>query len=109
MKITALTSFCVDYFTELDKVYVWRNSLNFATQCKLLGFEYTSVIGAIGKEKFRKLLKNHLDILKINSTSLYQIDEPTASNKIYINEKGERYYKENSWNGGVFAKFRLSI
>lgn len=108
MKITALTSFCVDFFPELDKIYVGGNSLNFATQCKLLGYENTSVIGAIGKDKFGKFIKNQLDKLKINSTSLYQIDEPTASNKIFINEKGDRYFKENSWNGGAFDKFRLS-
>tara|TARA_B100000902_G_C26592080_1_gene566331 strand:- start:257 stop:400 length:144 start_codon:yes stop_codon:yes gene_type:complete len=47
MKITALTSFCVDFFPELDKIYVGGNSLNFATQCKLLGYENTSVIGTL--------------------------------------------------------------
>jgi sugar/nucleoside kinase (ribokinase family) len=36
------------------------------------------------------------------------MDEPTASNKIFINEKGDRYFKEDSWNGGAFDKFRLS-
>jgi sugar/nucleoside kinase (ribokinase family) len=108
MKITALTSFCVDFFPELDKIYVGGNSLNFATQCKLLGYENTFVIGAIGKDKFGKLIENHLNKLKINQSSLYQINEPTASNKIFINEKGDRYFKEDSWDGGAFDKFRLS-
>ena len=108
MKITALTSFCVDIFPELDKIYVGGNSLNFATQCKLLGYRNTSVIGAIGKDKFGRLIENQLDKSKINRSSLYQIDEPTASNKIFIDEKGDRYFKEDSWNGGAFDKFRLS-
>ena len=105
MKITALTSFCVDFFPELDKIYVGGNSLNFATQCKLLGYENTSVIGAIGKDRFGKLIENQLDKLSINRSRLYQINEPTASNKIFINEKGDRYFKDDSWNGGAFDKF----
>ncbi|MBT8266646.1 MAG: carbohydrate kinase family protein [Nitrosopumilus sp.] len=108
MKITALTSFCVDFFPELDKVYVGGNSLNFATQCKLLGCENISVIGAIGKDRFGKLIENQLDRLNINRSRFYQIDKPTASNKIFINEKGDRYFKEDSWNGGAFDEFRLS-
>nr|WP_321237498.1 PfkB family carbohydrate kinase [uncultured Psychroserpens sp.] len=108
MKITALSSFCVDFFPELDKIYVGGNSLNFATQCKLLGYENISVLGAIGKDKFGKLIENQLDRLNINRSSLYQLNEPTASNKIFINEKGDRYFKEDSWNGGTFDKFRLS-
>lgn len=108
MKITALTSFCIDIFPELDKIYVGGNSLNFATQCRLLDYENTSVIGAIGKDRFGKLIENQLDKSNINRSRLYQINEPTASNKIFINEKGDRYFKEDSWNGGAFDKFRLS-
>lgn len=108
MNITALTSFCVDIFPELNKTYVGGNSLNFATQCKLLGYENTSVIGAIGNDRFGKLIEKQLDKSNINRSRLYRINEPTASNKIFINEKGDRYFKENSWNGGAFDKFRLS-
>ena len=108
MKITALTSFCVDFFPELGKIYVGGNSLNFATQCKLLGLENVSVIGAIGEDKFGEQIKNHLDRLKIDHSHLYKIDEPTASNKIFINEEGNRYFKKDSWNGGAFDTFRLS-
>ena len=108
MKITALTSFCVDFFPELGKIYVGGNSLNFATQCKLLGLDNVSVIGAIGEDKFGEQIENHLERLNIDYAHLYKIDEPTASNKIFINEKGNRYFKEDSWNGGAFDKFRLS-
>lgn len=108
MKITALTSFCVDFFPELDKIYIGGNSLNFAAQCKLLGHDNISVIGAVGKDKSGKLIENQLDKLNINRSRLYQLEEPTASNKIFINEKGDRYFKDDSWNGGAFDKFRLS-
>jgi fructoselysine 6-kinase len=108
MKITALTSFCVDFFPELDKTYVGGNSLNFATQSKLLGYKNTSVIGAVGRDSFGKLIENQLDLLNIDCTRLYQLNEPTASNKIFVHENGERYFKADSWNGGAFDKFRLS-
>ena len=108
MKITALTSFCVDVFPEMEKIYVGGNSFNFAAQCNLLGYEDIVAIGAIGKDKYGKLINNQFDKLKINRSNLYQIDAPTASNKIFVNENGDRYFKEDSWNGGAFNKFRLS-
>ncbi len=108
MKITALTSFCVDIFPEQNKVYVGGNSLNFATQCKLLGIENVSVIGAIGNDSFAELIEKHLDKLKIDHSHLYRIDKPTASNKIYIDANGDRYFKADSWHGGAFDAFRLS-
>lgn len=98
----------MDFFPELDKIYVGGNSLNFATQCTLLGYENTAVIGAIGKDEFGKRIATQLDKSNINRSRLYQINEPTASNKIFVNEKGDRYFKEDSWNGGAFDKFRLS-
>jgi len=108
MKITALTSCCVDFFPQHDKFLVGGNSLNFATQCKLSGIDKVSVIGAIGNDRFGNLIEAHFDKLKINRTHLHRLDVPTASNKIYINEAGNRYFKADSWNGGAFDIFRLS-
>ena len=108
MKITALTSFCVDFFPQLDKIYAGGNSLNFAAQCKLLGVDNISVIGAIGKDKFGQKVEDLLDQLGIERSRLYKLDHATASNKIFIDEKGDRFFKADSWNGGAFDIFRLS-
>lgn len=108
MKITALTSCCVDFFPEQNKIYVGGNSLNFATQCKILGIDNVCVVGAIGNDTFGKLIENHLDKEKINRKHLNRVQEPTASNKIFIDDKGDRYFKADSWNGGAFDVFRLS-
>lgn len=108
MKISALTSCCVDFFPEEEKVYVGGNSLNFATQCKLSGIEKVSVLGAVGNDSFGRKITNHLDKVKIDHSHLYTIDAPTASNKIYLDGKGDRYFKADSWNGGAFDLFRLS-
>lgn len=107
MKITALTSFCVDFFPELDEVSVGGNSLNFAAQCMYLGIDDVHIIGAIGDDRFGRRIENQLDQLNIDRSLLYRMKEPTASNKIFINEDGDRYFKANSWNGGAFDHFRL--
>lgn len=108
MKITALTSCCVDFFPEQHQVYVGGNSLNFATQCKNSGKDDVSVIGGIGDDSHGKLIFDHLDSVQINRNHLYMINAPTASNKIFINEFGDRYFKADSWQGGAFDEFRLS-
>lgn len=108
MKITALSSCCVDLYPELDKVYVGGNSVNFATQCKLSGIANVSVIGALGNDKHAELIENHLDKREIDRSRLYRIDSPTASNKIFIDKYGDRYFKADSWQGGAFDRFRLT-
>ncbi|MDW3192879.1 MAG: PfkB family carbohydrate kinase [Cytophagales bacterium] len=108
MKITALTSCCADFFPEQDQIYVGGNSLNFATQCKQSGIEDVSVIGGIGHDEFGRLISDHLKKAEINHRHLYTIAEPTASNKIYVNEAGDRYFNADSWQGGAFDAFRLS-
>jgi sugar/nucleoside kinase (ribokinase family) len=108
MKITALTSCCVDFFPEQGEVYVGGNSLNFATRCKLSGIKDVTVIGAIGKDDFGTLIEQHFDKSQIDRSHIYRINEPTASNKIFINKNGDRYFKEDSWNGGAFDIFRLA-
>ena len=108
MKIIALSSFCVDFFPEQGNVYIGGNSLNFATQCKLSGVDNIAVVGAIGNDEFGIRIEQHFDKLEIDRSHLYRTDKPTASNKIFINKQGDRYFKADSWNGGAFDFFRLS-
>ena len=108
MKITALTSCCVDLFPELNEVYVGGNSLNFITQCKLSGIADLSVIGAVGDDQYAPLIEAHFDKHTIDRSGLRRIDANTASNKIFVDAQGDRYFKEDSWNGGAFDAFRLT-
>ena len=108
MKITALTSFCVDIFPEQGKTYIGGNSLNFATHCQLSGVSEVQVIGGTGRDQGGQLIRKHLHDLSIDCARLYELDEPTASNQIFIDAQGDRYFKADSWNGGAFDAFRLS-
>lgn len=107
MKITALTVCCVDHFTDIGKTYIGGNSLNFATQCIKSGITDISIIGAIGEDYFGELILQHLSSYNINTSYLCKSKYSTASNRIYISAKGDRYFKPDSWNGGAFEKFRL--
>jgi len=98
----------VDVYPELDKVYVGGPSLNIATQCILSGITNVSVIGAVGNDSHGTLIEKHLDTCAIDRTHLYRVNIATASNKIFINEQGDRYFKEDSWQGGAFDAFRLT-
>lgn len=109
MKITALTSCCVDFYPESAAVFVGGNSLNFATQCKISDVDDVSIIGGIGKDPFGDQIARHLENANIDHTRVCRMQAPTASNKIYISEEGDRYFKADSWNGGAFDEFRLSL
>ena len=108
MKIVALTSCCVDIYPDLDEIYVGGNSLNFATQCKISGIEDVAIVGAVGEDIHAVRIVEYLNSQGIDRSHLYHLKEPTASNKIYIDKDGDRFFKSDSWNGGAFDVFRLS-
>jgi fructoselysine 6-kinase len=107
MKIVALTVFCVDIYPESKSRFIGGNSLNFATQCVLSGCERVSVVGAVGNDGYARQITEHLDQYGIDREHLYMVPGKTASNKIYLDERGDRYFQEDSWDGGVYQTFRL--
>ena len=104
MKITALTSFCVDVFPEQGKTYVGGNSLNFATHCKLSGVSDVHVIGGVGRDHGGKLIREHLSKIAVDHGQLYELEEPTASNKIFIN-KHIQMSNDNPCDGDADCKY----
>ena len=89
-------------------VRVGGNSLNFAVQCLKSGAEQVSLLGAVGNDRYGDIIKNHLAKYDFDSTRLYTMVGRTASNKIYINERGDRYFEPDSWDGGLYETFKLS-
>ncbi len=45
----------MDFFPEFDKAYAGVNSINFATQCKLLGYEIHLLSEQLGKTNLENL------------------------------------------------------
>lgn len=108
MKILAMTCCCVDVFPETGKVLPGGNALNLAVSCRKAGAENVYIAGNIGKDAYGAMLETAADKYKIDRSRLYAIEGQTANHTIHIDEKGDRYFKENSWVSGVWADYRVS-
>jgi len=106
--IIALSVLCVDFFPEQNKIYIGGNSLNFAVQCLNEGLKNISVLGCIGYDKYGDMIADYLKKTAIDISHLHRANGNTASNKIYISKTGDRYFKENSWDGGLYESYRFS-
>ncbi|MCL1972876.1 MAG: PfkB family carbohydrate kinase [Endomicrobia bacterium] len=108
MRILAMTCCCVDLFPETGKILPGGNSLNLAVSCKKAGAENVYVMGNIGKDGYGEIVKKAADKYGINRAGIREIEGQTANHMIHIDEKGDRYFKENSWIGGVWADWRIN-
>lgn len=108
VKIVAMASCCMDVYPETQKTYIGGNSVNFAYQCKRSGVEAVSVVGCVGTDDYGEQINEYLCKHNIDISHLYVHEGMTASNRIYISSKGDRYFKPDSWNGGVYQSFELS-
>lgn len=108
MRFLAATVFCVDFFKTTGEVLVGGNSLNFAVQCSNSGMDNVSLLGAVGNDIYGELVRKYLTRFKFDSSRLYTRNGRTASNKIYNDDNGDRYFLPDSWDDGVYGTFMLS-
>lgn len=107
MKILALSGFCVDIFPQSGQILSGGNALNLAVCCKRAGAD-VFVMGNIGKDEYGAVLKKAMDKNGLNREKVYEVEGETARQIIHIDEKGDRYFKEDLRHGGVFDKFTIS-
>lgn len=69
-----------------------------------------SLMGAVGDDDIgRKAVECIKARKNIDMSCVHMIDNgKTATNKIYHDVTGNRYFKEDSWDGGVYQDFKLS-
>ncbi|NLF39478.1 carbohydrate kinase family protein [bacterium] len=108
MKILAMTVCCMDVYPQNNMTCVGGNSVNFATQCMRSGASRAAVLGCVGADAYGAAIRNHLEKHTIDHSHLHTADGATAHNMIYISESGERFFRPDSWCGGVYQTFRLS-
>lgn len=108
LKLLSMTVSCVDLFPDLHVFYLGGNSLNFATQCRESGLTHVAVLGAVGHDVFGDEILHYYEQKGIDVSHVYQMKGETASNRIYIDAQGDRYFLPDSWRDGLFATFRLS-
>ncbi len=109
MNLLALTPCCVDYYPQRNQSFLGGNSLNVASMWKTLEpSAHVSVITALGTDANAEMILHFLQEKHIDITHVYQLAGTTACNKLRVDEDGERYGIEGSWNGGVYETFLLS-
>ena len=106
MIITTLTCMCVDIFD--NTIMPGGESLNFAATISRLTDAHVYIIGAVGNDIYGKTVLDSIKNFNIDKTHIRTENGNTASNRTYLTSDGDRYYKDDSWNGGVFSEFTLS-
>jgi sugar/nucleoside kinase (ribokinase family) len=109
MNLVAFTPCCIDYYPQINKSFIGGNSLNVASMWKTMEpKENVSIITCLGNDSNAGIILDYLVKKKIDMSRVYQKQGVTASNKIRVDEDGERYGIEGAWNGGVYETFLLS-
>lgn len=108
IKMLAMTVLCVDVFPQTDEVYVGGNSLNFAVQAVKSQAGQVAVLGAVGNDTYGELVRSYLASRHIDTSHVHTLACNTASNRIYCDEKGDRYFLPDSWDGGAYAAYRVT-
>lgn len=104
MIITALTCACVDIFG--DKIYAGGEALNYACAAKAANPEaQVNLIAAVGDDEYGRFVENIAAEHEIDLSHFYTFKRKTARNITYLTESGDRYYKADSWDGGVYSDF----
>lgn len=109
VKVTAMTCLCADVFWGTNEIRPGGEALNFAAVACSYPQLSLSLIGAVGNDDAGKEIIRSVSHKPIDISNVHIIDGGvTASNITYLTEKGDRYYKPDSWNGGVFQNFAIS-
>lgn len=107
MNILGMTVSCADIYVEQNITKPGGNALNVLTCCAGMNQGICAVIGAIGNDEYGDIIRNHYRTTGIDDSHLHTLDGETASNRIYIDLKGDRYFMPDSWTNGVYGGFRL--
>ena len=103
-----MTVSCADIYIKQNLILPGGNSLNFLSSAVAMPDVKAAVIGAVGTDSYASMIRSHYREYSIDETRLYNAEGATASNKVYINGQGERFFMPDSWNSGVYGNFRLS-
>lgn len=108
MKVCALTCVCVDVFDASGEIRPGGEALNFIANCSSYPHANCFLIGAIGGDSYGEVVKVSIREKPIDTSHLYTLSGVTASNITYLTQDGDRYYKPESWTGGVYQDFKLT-
>lgn len=107
--ILCMPTLCADIFDATGEILPGGEALNFA--CIACRYPHMDVrlLGAIGDDEPGQAILEIICARRINHDSVHVIpDAATATHRIYHTPEGDRYFKPDSWQGGVFAAYRLT-
>ena len=109
IKLTALPCICADVFDGTDIIRPGGEALNFAAHASHFKDIDVTLLGVVGKDKYAEAIMDSISRLDIDK-SYIRIDEryQTANNMTYLTAKGDRYYKDDSWNGKILDNIILN-
>lgn len=109
IKLTALPCICADVFYGTDIIRPGGEALNFAAHASHFKDIDVTLLGVIGKDKYAEAIMDSISNLNIDKEQI-RIDEryQTANNMTYLTAEGNRYYKEDSWNGKILDNIALN-
>lgn len=107
--LVALPCICVDIFDGTTVIRPGGEALNFAVHASSFNEINTILLGPIGQDSYAKCIMDSIAEKKIDTTHLrIENNMRTANNRTYLSAEGDRYYKEDSWDGEILDKFRLN-
>lgn len=108
-KLIALPCICADVFDGTDIIRPGGEALNFAAHASKFDDIDVTLLGIVGKDKYAEAAMKAIDGLDIDK-SFIRIDEryATANNRTYLTAEGDRYYKEDSWDGRILDNIILN-
>lgn len=108
-EIIAMTTMCVDIFDSTGEMYPGGEALNFAAAACSYPHIKVGLMGAVGDDECGKAVLDSIREKPIGRSCVHVVKNgSTASNRIYLTQSGDRYFKDDSWNNGVYGDFVLS-
>lgn len=109
IKLTALPCICADVFYGTEIIRPGGEALNFAAHASRFKDIDVTLLGVVGKDKYAEAIMDSISKLDIDKNHI-RIDEryQTANNMTYLTESGDRYYKDDSWNGKILDNIILN-
>ncbi len=109
IKLTALPCICADVFYGTEIIRPGGEALNFAAHASRFRDIDVTLLGVVGKDKYAEVIMGAISKLDIDKSHI-RIDEryPTANNMTYLTGSGDRYYKDDSWNGKILDNLVLN-
>ncbi len=109
INLAALPCICADVFDGTDIIRPGGEALNFAAHAAEFADVDVTLLGIVGRDKYADFIMDFLSHLNIN-TEYIRTDEcfPTAQSRTYLTPDGDRYYKDNSWDGKILDNIVLN-